>query len=176
MAVKKAGKTATVVPLERVAQSILIIRSQKVMLDADLAELYGATTKRLNEQVKRNRARFPADFMFQLTEEEKAEVVANCDRLARLKFCPCCLWPLPSTAASVLNSTRAVEMSVFVVRAFIRLRQMLASNVALARKLAVLESKYDAQFKLVFEAIRDLMTPPEPKKKRPMGFGPWGDK
>jgi hypothetical protein len=79
-------------------------------------------------------------------------------------------------AASVLNSARAVEMSVFVVRAFIQLRQMLASNVALARKLAALESKYDAQFKLVFEAIRDLMTPPEPKKKRPMGFGPWGDK
>jgi hypothetical protein len=79
-------------------------------------------------------------------------------------------------AASVLNSALAVEMSVFVVRAFVRLRQVLASNVALARKLVALESKYDAQFKVVFEAIRELMTPPEPKRKRPMGFGPWEDK
>jgi hypothetical protein len=180
MAVKKSGKTTTVVPLERVTQSILIIRGQKVMLDADLAELYATSTKRLNEQVKRNRARFPADFMFPLTEDEKAEVVANCDHLVRLKFSSAL--PMAFTehgaimVASVLNSTRAVEMSVFVVRAFIRLRQMLASNVALARKLAVLENKYDAQFKVVFEAIRELMTPPEPKKKRPMGFGPWEDK
>jgi len=157
-----------------------MIRGQKVMLDADLAELYGVTTKRLNEQVKRNRARFPTDFMFQLTAEEKAEVVANCDHLARLKFSPA----LPAAftehgaimAASVLNSARAVEMSIFVVRAFVRLRQMLASNVELARKLATLERKYDAQFRVVFEAIRELMTPPEPKKKRPIGFGPWEDK
>jgi len=180
MGVKRSGKTAVIVPLERVTQSILMIRGQKVMLDADLAELYGVTTKRLNEQVKRNRARFPTDFMFQLTAEEKAEVVANCDHLARLKFSPA----LPAAftehgaimAASVLNSARAVEMSIFVVRAFVRLRQMLASNVELARKLATLERKYDAQFRVVFEAIRELMTPPEPKKKRPIGFGPWEDK
>jgi hypothetical protein len=180
MGARKSGKTAVVVPLERLAQSILLIRGQKVMLDADLAELYGVTTKRLNEQIKRNRARFPADFMFQLTEDEKAEVVANCDHLARLKFSPA----LPTAftehgaimAASVLNSARAVEMSIFVVRAFVRLRQMLASNVELARKLAALERKHDAQFKVVFDAIRELMTPPEPKKKRPIGFGPWDDK
>jgi hypothetical protein len=122
MAVKKAGKTTTLVPLERVTQSILVIRGQKVMLDADLAELYATTTKRLNEQVKRNRARFPADFMFPLTNEEKAEVVANCDHLSRLKFSS--VLPMAFTehgaimAASVLNSARAVEMSVFVVRAF----------------------------------------------------------
>ena len=138
------------------------------------------TTKRLNEQVKRNRARFPTDFMFQLTAEEKAEVVANCDHLARLKFSPA----LPAAftehgaimAASLLNSARAVEMSIFVVRAFVRLRQLLATNVELARKLATLERKYDAQFKIVFDAIRELMTPPEPRKKRPIGFGPWDDK
>jgi hypothetical protein len=166
--------------MERVTQSILLIHGQKVMLDADLAELYGVTTKRLNEQVKRNRKRFPPDFMFQLTEEEKAEVVANCDHLARLKFSP--VLPTAFTehgaimVASVLNSARAVEMSVFVVRAFVRLRQMLASNVELARKLVALEKKYDAQFKVVFDAIRELMTPPQPKKKRPIGFGPWEDK
>lgn len=146
------------------------------MLDADLAKLYGVTTKRLNEQVKRNRERFPADFMFQLSEQEKTKVVAICDHLARLKFSP--VLPYAFTehgaimAASVLNTPRAVEMSVFVVRAFVRLRQILASHAGLARKLAELEKKYDAQFKVVFDAIRELMTPPEPRKKRPIGFAP----
>lgn len=173
MGVKKSGKTAVVVPVERVAQSILLIRGQKVMLDTDLAELYGVTTKRLNEQVKRNRARFPADFMFQLTEEEKVEVVANCDHLARLKYSP--VLPTAFTehgaimAASVLNSARAVEMSMFVVRTFVRLRQMLASNAELARKLAALEKRHDAQFKVVFDAIRQLMAPPE-SPRRKIGF------
>jgi hypothetical protein len=107
-------------------------------------------------------------------------VITGNDHLARLKFSSAL--PMAFTehgaimVASVLNSTRAVEMSVFVVRAFIRLRQILASNVALARKRAVLENQYDAQFKVVFDAIRELMTPPEPKKKRPIGFGPWSDK
>jgi hypothetical protein len=107
--------------------------------------------------------------MFQLNAEEKEQVVANCDHLARLKFSPA----LPNSftehgaimAASVLNTPRAVEMRVYVVRAFVRLRQMLASNAELARKLAALEEKYDAQFKVVFDAIRQLMTPPDPKKK-----------
>jgi ORF6N domain. len=180
MGIRKSRKSGAIVPMDRITHAILFIRGQKVMLDADLAELYGVTTKRMNEQVKRNRARFPADFMFQLTEDEKAEVVANCDHLVRLKFSPA----LPTAftehgaimVASVLNSARAVEMSVFIVRAFVRLRQMLASNVELARKLATLERKYDAQFKVVFDAIRELMKPPEPKKKRPIGFAPWEDK
>jgi hypothetical protein len=179
MAVKKGTRGRLVVPEERIAQGILMIREHKVMLDADLADLYGVTTKRLNEQVKRNQGRFPPDFMFQLTAVEKAEVVANCDHLARLKFSPA----LPNAftehgaimAASVLNTARAVEMSVFVVRAFVRLRQMLASNADLARKLATLEKKYDTQFKVVFDAIRELMTPPE-RKKRSIGFAPWEEK
>ena len=179
MAVKKGKRGRLVVPEERIAQGILMIRGHKVMLDADLADLYGVTTKRLNEQVKRNQGRFPPDFMFQLTDVEKAEVVANCDHLVRLKFSPA----LPNAftehgaimAASVLNTARAVEMSVFVVRAFVRLRQMLASNAELARKLATLEKKYDAQFKVVFDAIRELMTPPE-RKKRSIGFAPWEEK
>ena len=180
MAVKKTKRAALIVPEERIARGILVIRGHKVLLDADLADLYGVTTKRLNEQVKRNPERFPADFLFPLTAEEKAQVVANCDHLQRLKFSPA----LPNAftehgalmAASVLNTPRAVEMSVFVVRTFVRLRQMLASNVELARKLAALEKKYDAQFQVVFEAIRELMTPPEPKKKRPIGFAPWEEK
>ena len=174
---KKTQRPALIVPEERVARGILVIRGHKVLLDADLAELYGVTTKRVNEQVKRNLGRFPADFLFPLTAEEKAQVVANCDHLQRLKFSPA----LPNAftehgaimAASVLNTPRAVEMSVFVVRTFVRLRQMLASNAQLARKLAALEKKYDTQFQVVFDAIRELMTPPEPKKKRPIGFAPW---
>jgi hypothetical protein len=126
MATRKAKGAGHIVPEERIAQGILMIRGHKVMVDADLANLYGVTTKRLNEQVKRNRERFPDDFMFQLTAEEKEQVVANCDHLARLKFSPA----IPNVftehgaimAASVLNTPRAVEMSVYVVRAFIRLR------------------------------------------------------
>ena len=150
------------------------------MLDADLAKLYGVETKRLNEQVRRNIERFPEDFMFHLTAEEKSEVVANCDHLAKLKFSPTLPYAFTEhgaiMAASILNSPRAVEASVQVVRAFVRLRQMLASNAELSRKLASLEKKYDIQFKAVFDAIRELMTPLDLKKKRPIGFAPWKEK
>jgi hypothetical protein len=163
--------TAALVPVERVERRILFIRGEKVILDADLAELYGVTTKRLNEQVRRNRERFPPDFMFQLTAEEKAEVVANCDHLARLKFSPAL--PLAFTehgaimAANVLSSPKAVAASVTVVRAFVRLRQMLASHTDLARKLEDLEKRYDSHFKQVFTAIRALMdSPGDPPAKR----------
>ncbi len=177
--------TATVL---RVEQRILVIRGLKVMIDADLAELYGVPTKRLNEQVKRNVERFPADFMFQLSAEEKAEVVANCDHLSKLKFSKA----LPFTftehgaiqASNVLASPQAVEMGVYVVRAFVRLREVLASSRELAAKLDALEQKTEllslqhdtlaintrAQFKQVFEALRQLMTPPAESPKRPIGF------
>lgn len=163
----------SLVPMERIERAIFLIRGQKVMLDADLAELYGVLTKVLNQAVKRNKERFPVDFMFQLTKEEKDEVVTNCDHLKRLKFSP----TLPHAftehgaimLATILNSPVAVQSSIQVVRAFVRLRQMLASNAELARKLDSLERKYDAQFKVVFDAIRQLMTPPEPKRKR-IGF------
>jgi hypothetical protein len=143
------------------------------MLDIDLATIYSVTTKRLNEQVKRNSGRFPSDFMFQLTETEKAEVVANCDHLARLKFS--LYMPYAFTEhgalmlANVLNSERAAQTSVMVVRAFVKLRQMLATNAELSRKLEALEKKYDVQFKVMFDAIRHLMSPPA-KPKREIGF------
>jgi len=162
-----------VIPIERVKETILLLRGQKVILDADLAKLYGVTTKRLNQQVKRNRDRFPDDFMFQLTPGEKAEVVANCDHLSRLKFSPA--FPHAFTehgaimAASVLNTPRAIETSIFVVRAFVKLREMLATHKDLERKLIALEKKYDEQFKVVFEAIRALMSPPEKSRKK-IGF------
>ena len=163
----------SLVPMERIERAIFVIRRQKVMLDADLAELYGVLTKVLNQAVKRNKERFHVDFMFQLTKEEKDEVVTNCDHLKRLKFSP----TLPHAftehgaimLATILNSPIAVQASIQVVRAFVRLRQMLASNADLARKLDTLERKYDAQFKVVFDAIRQLMTPPEPKRQQ-IGF------
>jgi len=161
------------IPVELIEKRILLIRNQKVMLDADLAEIYGVSTKRLNEQVKRNRERFPDDFMFQLTASEKTEVVANCDHLSRLKFSKALPYAFSEhgalMAASVLNTQRAVEVSVFVVRAFVQLREMIASHKDLARKFAAMEKKYDKQFRVVFDAIRQLMAEP-PTKKRPIGF------
>jgi hypothetical protein len=163
----------SLVPAERIERAVLLIRGEKVMLDIDLAAIYGVTTKRLNEQVKRNLTRFPSDFMFQLTETEKTEVVANCDHLVKLKFSPYLPYAFTEHGAlmlaNVLNSERAAQTSVQVVRAFVRLRQMLASNAELARKLAALENKYDAQFKVVFDAIRQLMSPPA-RPKREIGF------
>ena len=163
------------IPMERIERRILLVRGQKVMLDADLAELYGVKTKALNQAVKRNPERFPADFMFSLTCEEKEEVVTNCDHLRRLKFSPNLPFAFTEHGAlmlaSVLNSPRAVEVSVFVVRAFVRLREMLASNEGLARRLEQMEKKYDGRFKIVFDAIRELMKPPE-TPRRPIGFGP----
>src|SRR6266550_2241760 len=131
--------TKTLIPVERVQKTILLIRSEKVILDADLATLYGISTKRLTSLLKRNPGRFPDDFMFQLTNEEKAEVVANCDHLRRLKFSPNLPYAFTEhgaiMAANVLNSERAVEASVEIVRAFVRPRQLLASNVELSRRL-----------------------------------------
>jgi hypothetical protein len=167
------NESTEIIPAERIERGILVIRGQKVMLDADLAELYGVSTRRLNEQVKRNRERFPPDFMFQLSAGEKQEVVANCDHLRRLRFSP--VLPFAFTEhgavmlASVLNSPIAVNASIAVVRAFLRLRQLLAAHADVARKLAAVEKKYDAQFKVVFDAIKKLMQPDEPPRKR-IGF------
>jgi len=164
----------SIIPSERVERLILLFRGERVIVDADLAALYGVTTKVLNQAVKRNAGRFPGDFMFPLTKAEKRELVTNCDHLARLKFSPAV--PKAFTehgaimAANVLNSERAVEASVAVVRAFVRLRRMLSSNADLSRKLADLERKYDSQFKIVFHAIRQLMEPPPGPRRRPVGF------
>src|SRR4030066_2070812 len=134
-----------IIPLETIEHRILLIRGHKVMIDADLADIYGVSTKRLNEQVKRNRDRFPEDFMFQLTEKENAEVVANCDHLKRLKFSPNLPYAFTEHGAimlaAILNSPIAVHASIQVVRAFVRLRKMLVSNADLARKLTALEKK-----------------------------------
>lgn len=160
-------------PIETVTDKIFLIRGHKVILDRDLAALYGVPTKRLNEQVRRNLERFPADFLIELTALEKEEVVAKCDHLASLKFSP--VLPLAFTehgalmAASVLKSPRAVDVSIYVVSAFVKLRQMLATHVELKRKIEEMESKYDEQFQIVFEALRQLLTDDEKPKKK-IGF------
>lgn len=171
------AKSKAIVKVDRIQQRILLIRGVKVMVDADLAEAYGVPTRRLNEQVRRNKDRFPDDFMFQLTTEEKAEVVANCDHLEKLKFSKAL--PLVFTehgaimAASVLNSPKAVEVSVFVVRAFVQLRETIAGHKELARKIAKLERKlgdHDEQIMILVEAIKQLMDPKPPPKTRRIGF------
>lgn len=166
-----------IVKVGKIQQCILLIRGEKVLIDADLAEGYGVSTSRLNEQVRRNPKRFPGDFMFQLTPEEKAEVIANCDHLEKLKFSKAL--PLAFTehgaimVASVLNSQKAVEVSVFVVRAFVQLREVLTGHKELARKISQLERKlgdHDQQIMILIEAIKQLMDPKPPPKTRRIGF------
>jgi len=165
---------ASIVQTEQIERLILLIRGYKVMLDADLAALYGVTTKRLNEQVRRNIARFPNDFMFQLTREEVESLrsqfaTSNKGRGGR-RYAPLAFTEQGiAMLSSVLNSRRAIQVNIEIMRAFVRLRQILASNAQLARKMDALEKKYDAQFKVVFDAIRELMIPPEPKKRK-IGF------
>lgn len=163
----------SLVPMERIERAIIVVRGEKVMLDSELAEIYGVETKALNRAVKRNESRFPSDFMFQLTSEEAANL--RCQSGTSSSYGGRRYLPYAFTEhgalmlANVLNSERAAQTSVMVVRAFVKLRQMLASNADLARKLAAMEKKYDAQFKVVFDAIRQLMSPPE-KLKREIGF------
>lgn len=221
------SKVLSLIPSERIEQAILLIRGEKVMLDADLAEMYGVKTQRLVEAVKRNLHRFPDDFMFRLEYEEirnmRSQLVTSCveptdkardfrtlregknnqgnqedtnlitqsatSSLKQLEnvriFSPGVLALLShggrrklpyvfteqgvAMLSSVLNSPRAVSVNIEIMRAFVRLRKMIASHAELARKLAAMENKYDAQFKVVFDAIRELMIPPAPAKKRKSG-------
>jgi phage regulator Rha-like protein len=162
----------SLIPTEKIDRAILIIREHKVMLDSDLAEIYGVKTSRLNEQVKRNKDRFPDDFMFQLTSNEKQEVIANCDHLEKLKFSRTNPYAFTEHGtimlANVLNTSTAIETSVLIVRAFVKLREILSTHKELERKILELESKYDNQFKLIFEAIRELMQQEQLDKVRPV--------
>lgn len=148
------------------------------MIDRDLAFLYRVSTKRLNEQVKRNIKRFPSDFMFQLTRLEKIELVAICDRFNTLKHSTVTPYAFTEQGvamlSSVLNSDRAILVNIQIMRAFTQLRRMLLTNHDLRRKIAEIEKKYDYQFKIVFDAIKQLFTPPQ-KPKRRIGFHPHED-
>jgi ORF6N domain len=185
MSAAVTGTAAAMLP--RIEARIQTIRGQRVMVDADLALLYGVETKRLNEQVKRNANRFPQDFMFQLTPAEKAEVVANCDHLQKLKFSKALPYVFTEygavALANVLASAQAVEMGIYVVRAFVQLRQAASLHADLAKRLSQLELTTErlemshdtfsrntrAQLRQVMDALKELMVPPEPAK-RPIGF------
>jgi hypothetical protein len=162
----------SVVPIEVIERKIYLIRGHKVILDVDLAELYGVTTKAFNQAVQRNIHRFPADFMFQLTTDETLAMRSQSVTASRrnIRYLPYAFTEHGIImAASVLNSQRAIDASVYVVRAFVKLREMIASHKDLAKRLDELEKKYDMQFKVVFDAIRQLMTAPTPKEKK-IGF------
>ncbi len=159
---------------ELIQSKIILIRGEKVMLDADLAKLYEVSTKRLNEQVRRNPGRFPSDFMFQLTKEEyrilRSQVATS--SWGGRRYLPYAFTEQGvAMLSSVLDSERAILVNVEIMRTFVRLREILATHKYLARKLEELEKKYDEQFAVVFDAIRELMKPPEPPPKRRIGFG-----
>ena len=159
--------------LAKIGRRIFLVRGQKVMLDFDLAELYGVETRALKQAVRRNLDRFPADFMFELSTAEIKTLVSQTVIPTRGKLGGAT--PMAFTEqgvamlSSVLRSPRAVQVNIAIMRTFVRLREMLLSNAELARKLAALENKYDAQFKVVFDAIRELMLPPEPPRRK-IGF------
>ena len=162
---------SSIIPAERIERAILLLRSQKVMLDAHLAGLYGVPTKVFNQAVKRNLDRFPADFMFQLTDEEFANLRSQfvTSSWGGRRYRPRAFTEQGvAMLSSVLRSRRAVQVNIEIMRAFVRLRQMLASHAGLARRLDALEKKYDAQFKAVFDAMRELMSPPAPRRR--IGF------
>ena len=165
----------SLVPIERIERAILVIRGHKVMLDTDLALLYDVEIKALNQAVKRNIERFPADFMFQLTVEEadflrSQFVTLKPGRGQHRKYLPYAFTEQGvAMLSSVLRSPRAVQVNIEIMRAFVKLRRLLTEHAELARKLAQLERRYDGQFKVVFEAIRELMEP-RPLPRRRIGF------
>ncbi|MDD5218535.1 MAG: ORF6N domain-containing protein [Candidatus Omnitrophica bacterium] len=163
---------------DKIASRILMIRGQRVLLATDIAKLYGVTTKRLNEQIRRNKVRFPADFMFQLTKAETHQVAANCGHLRQIKFSAVLPYAFTEHGvlmlANVLHSEKAVLVSVRIIRTFIRLREITATHKELALKLHDLEhkvGKHDDEIQSIFIAIRQLMKPSEPPRRR-IGFHP----
>jgi hypothetical protein len=177
-------KPDEVIPLEHISRVIVVLRGQRVLLDAELAPLYGVTTKRLNEQVKRNAARFPEDFLFRLSAAEvetlnRSQIATGSQKHRDPRFPPYAFTEHGAIMASmVLNSPHAVEMSIYVVRAFVQLREMLSSNRELARRFAQLETRLDKKLTehdraigAILSAIRELMNPTAPApKRRPIGF------
>jgi len=163
-----------VVPLDTIESRILYIRGQKVMLGKDLAELYGVETRVLNQSVKRNMKRFPKDFMFQLDETETEKLVSQNVMPHKKYFGGSQPYAFTEQGiamlSGILNSDRAINVNVEIMRAFVRIRKMLISNASLARKVKALEKKYDEQFRVVFEAIYSLMDASEKKTNKKIGF------
>ena len=169
-------KNQVIIPAERIERSIFLIRGMKVIIDADLAKLYGVKTKVLNQAVKRNIERFPKTFMFQLTRGEAQEWQSlrsqnvTLKRGQHIKYLPHAFTEYGALmAANILKSKKAISVSIQIIETFVRLRRLLKSHADLELKLAAMERKYDKQFRVVFEAIRQLMEPPEPPRKQ-IGF------
>jgi hypothetical protein len=168
-------KQSSLIPVETIEKTIYLIRGQKVMLDADLASLYQVTTKALNQAVRRNRERFPNDFMFQLTTKEleelnRSQIVTGSQRHRDPKLRPYAFTEQGvAMLSSILHSKRSILVNIEIMRTFAQLHLMLATNTELSRRLNDLESKYDRQFKVVFDAIRQLMSPPSSSRKQ-IGF------
>jgi len=162
------------IPDEVIINKIYVIRDQKVMIDSDIAELYGVTTKRLNEQVKRNSNRFPSNFMFELTKEEKNQLVANCDHLKKLKFSP--VLPKVFTEhgilmlSSVLNSELAVKMSVQIIETFVQLRKLANNYDDIMHKINEMESRNNEQFSEIYEVLKRLLSKPEEQARKAIGY------
>ncbi len=186
---RQGALSTALIPQDRIERAILLLRGQRVLLDADLAELYGVPTKAFNQAVKRNTERFPPDFRFQLSKAERDEVVTNCDHLQRLKFSPVLPWAFTEhgaiMAANVLNSARAVAVSIVVVRAFVRLRQVIATHKDLAQRIERLEGQFghksaerEAHIEQIYALLEELMAPHDAPKREPIGFasegGDWG--
>lgn len=161
------------IPFERIEESILLVRGKKVMVDADLAYLFGVTTRRLRAEVRKNFDRFPSDLMFELTAEERVEIAASCEHLGKLKSLPYVPFAFTEQGAlmlaGVLDSRRAVRVSLHVVRTFARLGELMALNPKLARRLDALEEKHERQFKAVFDAIRPFIRYTE-RTRNPVGY------
>jgi hypothetical protein len=167
--------SSLIIPVSQIERRIFYVRDVKVMLSLDLAELYGVAVKALNQAVRRNLDRFPKDFMFQLTQEEfnnlKSQIVTSSWGGIRRALPYAFTEQGIAMLSGVLKSPRAIRVNIEIMRTFVKLSQMLASNAELARKLSELEKKYDRQFKIVFDAIRELMTP-LPARTKPIGFRP----
>lgn len=168
-------RSTSLLPPERIEGGILLLRGERVMLDADLAALYGVPTRALIQATKRNLDRFPPDFMFQLDSVEvellRSQIVTSKSGRGGRRHRPYAFTEQGvAMLSSVLRGRRAVRVNIEIMRTFVRLRRILASHADLARKLNELESRYDEQFRVVFDAIRELMEPPPPPPKRPIGF------
>jgi len=170
---KKRISITHLIPQERIKEKIFLIRGHKVMLDRDLAKLYGVETKYLNRQVRRNIERFPQEFVFRLNLEEKNELVTNWHRFKTIKHSSALPYAFTEYGAlmlaNVLKSPRAIKMSIAVIRTFIKLREIAVTHKDLQLKIKAMEKKYDKQFRAVFDALREFLTPPE-KPKRRIGF------
>jgi exosome complex RNA-binding protein Csl4 len=167
----------SILPEEIILNKILFIRGKKVMIDKDLADLYNVSTKRLNEQVKRNNKRFPKDFMFQLTQNEKDEVVANCDHLSTLKYSPNLPYAFTEHGAvmlaSVVNSIKAIEANIQIIRVFNKMREALFSYKDVLLKLEQLEQQtleHTSDIRIIFDYLKQLLTPAEQRSRRRIGF------